>query len=305
MNYKKACENLELENEEITLEILKKHYKMKALKYHPDKNSSPDAATKFHEISESYEFILRTLDDAHDYHTTDDCMFPDENSYQNVLFSFIRNIMKNDLQQGLLSLIIQKISTTCENKALDTLSKIDKSVLIKIHELIKKYRESFHFSDDFFQKFDEIVKNVIQEDECIILNPVLDDLFDNNLYKLRIKTHTYIVPLWHHELVYDNSGNDIYIKCYPLLPDNVMIDECNDIIVKIVLNINDIWNQETIEISLGKKYFSFPVSKLCLKQNQVITLKKQGITRINTKDIYDILNKGDVIINVDLLLTPA
>jgi hypothetical protein len=30
----------------------------------------------------------------------------------------------------------------------------------------------------------------------------------------------YCIPLWHHELVYDNSGSDIYVKCNPILDEN-------------------------------------------------------------------------------------
>ena len=93
----------------------------------------------------------------------------------------------------------------------------------------------------------EYFSNKIKNDECIILNPTIDDLLANNLYKLRVNDFTYIVPLWHHELVYDNSGNDIYVKCFPMLPDNVCIDDQNNIHIDCKYDIKEILNKEYVE----------------------------------------------------------
>ena len=51
MNYKKACENLNINvSEEITTDILKRQHRSLALKYHPDKNPEENAVAKFQEI---------------------------------------------------------------------------------------------------------------------------------------------------------------------------------------------------------------------------------------------------------------
>jgi hypothetical protein len=89
----------------------------------------------------------------------------------------------------------------------------------------------------------------IKEDECIILNPTLNDLLENNLYRLIVNNHTYIVPLWHNELVYDNSGNDIYVKCNPILPENMEIDDANNIKIDINYKISEIWGVDTIYVN--------------------------------------------------------
>jgi hypothetical protein len=59
----KDYQNLELEPY-VSDEVVKKQYKHLALKYHPDKNNSPEATEKFKVISQSYNNITnkQTLD---------------------------------------------------------------------------------------------------------------------------------------------------------------------------------------------------------------------------------------------------
>lgn len=40
-----------------TAEAIKSAYRKKANQYHPDKNASPDAATRFREVQEAYEVL--------------------------------------------------------------------------------------------------------------------------------------------------------------------------------------------------------------------------------------------------------
>ena len=303
MNYNIACDNLGIDkNKKITKEYLKKVYRMNALKYHPDKNSSPNASIKFQEIHSSYEYLLKTLeyDNILDGNNENDEEV-ENTGYSGILFSFLKNIMKKDGNaDGLYYIIIDKISNTCEKKALELIQKIDKNKLLKIYEIIKKYGEFLHFSSDFIDKIQEVLNDKIKNDECIILNPTIDDLFANNLYKLKVNDFTYIVPLWHDELIYDNSGNDIYVKCFPVLPDNVSIDEKNNIHIECKYDIKEILPLEFIEVNIGNNVFDIFTKELVVKPNQTVVLKNEGISKINTKDIYDISKKSDVYLHIEL-----
>lgn len=318
MNYKNACKNLGIiNNQDITLEILKKKYKFYALKHHPDKNNDINSCSKFQEIKESYDYLLKHLNL---YEVMNDenenCDFKEfcnNSSYNNdffeninkenynwILFSFLKNIINNDNQNHLLQMIIHKIASICENKAYELLEKIDKKILIKILEIIQKYNEAFQFSSDFLNKIENIINNKIKNDECIILNPLIDDLLENNLYKLTVRGLTYIVPLWHHELLYDNCGNDIYIKCFPILPENIEIDNHNNIHIHLKYNIKEIWNIDEINYWLGKKKLTIHKNHLKLTKNQKIIISNEGISKINTSEIYDISIKSDIVLNIEL-----
>jgi len=306
MNYQTACKNLDiLGDEPITICILKKQYRLKALMYHPDKNKSENASQKFQEIHDSYEYLLNYLkfvDEDEPSCSDNDDSESEKSGYQWVLYQFLKNIIQDTQQTGILYKIIKNISNVCEDKAFHILEKIDKQLLMKICEIIQKYRQIFHFSIDFFDKVNELLANKMKNDECILLNPMMDDIFENNLYKLKVNGFLYIVPLWHHELVYDNSGNDVIVKMNPILPENVSIDEKNDIHIKLTYRIEELWDKHKIEFMIGKKVFSFSPQQMKLMRKQVFVLYKQGISKINTKNIYDISQKSDIIVQLEIIV---
>lgn len=306
MNYKKACEILNITILPISLIDLKRQYRINALLYHPDKNLSLDTTKKFQEIKDAYEFILKY--DGHVDDDTDDDYESEQNNtdndpkgYVHMLSSFIKNIVQGEPNNQLFYTILKRISSVCEASALDTLQKLDTQTLIKIYGIIKIYNKSMHFGQEFIQKIGLMITNKVNNQECIILNPTLDDLFENNLYRLKVNNHTYIVPLWHNELVYDNSGNDIYIKCNPILPENIEIDDSNNIIINVSYNIKDIWNTDTLYIKIGT-HRTIPITTALLKltPNQNIIIADTGISRINVKDVYDVTKKSGVHINMTL-----
>lgn len=304
MNMITACSILDIEylpNKQIDMVTLKRQYRRKALQYHPDKNNSVDACSHFHEIRMAYEYLL-------DQNMNQDIQndFPSSTDYKSSLFSFMQNIWCDDNQIGeikskIFYAVIHKIANCYENKALDLLMQIDKSILIKINDIFIKYKDVFYFSDDFLNEVDEIIANKVKNDQCIILNPFLEDLFENNLYKLKENDKTYIIPLWHDELVYDNSGCDLYVKCSPILPENVFIDQKNNVNVHLNYQLNDLWGKEEVVFEIANKSFSFYPKKLKFVADQIVVLEKCGISRINSENIFDVSKKGDVIIHLHIV----
>jgi hypothetical protein len=303
MNYKTACDNLGIDyTEEITIELIKKQYRTLALKYHPDKNPDPTAVSKFQQINESYELLMKYknfIDSDSDDPDSEETE-TDKRDYKSVLTSFFRQIIVPENRNKIFYNILKKISNTCESNAIDLLGKLDKQALFQIYEVIDKYSDVLHFTEDFIEKIKTMLNEKTKDDERIILNPTIKDLFENNLYKLKINGFTYVVPLWHNELIYDNSGNDVYVNCEPELPENIIIDDKNNLIVSHECDLKDIWKEEYLTVTVGTIRYYIKRDTLKIKEKQSVLFSKQGISRINTKDIYDVTNKGDVIINVIL-----
>jgi DnaJ-class molecular chaperone len=64
MNFESACNILGIDTTqkgEITIEHIKKQYRLHALKYHPDKNKEPDACAKFQRINDAYLFCMKYM----------------------------------------------------------------------------------------------------------------------------------------------------------------------------------------------------------------------------------------------------
>jgi curved DNA-binding protein CbpA len=328
MNYKIALEILEIEMSDknyndINLNLLKKQYHKLALQNHPDKNgNTDDSKQQFQKINDAYEFLKREInitnyDENENEEATD--FFNSSTVYGDILNSFLSDIFQGKYNRIFYEIIKNIIIKKVPN---NLFKKINKKMALDIYNFLSKYKNEFHLNDDILDMLVEIIhkkhevdENIkddkIHEDntECYKLNPSIDDLFENNLYKLYVNQQLCLVPLWHNELYFEgseeNDFKEIVVFCEPELPKNIIIDENNDLHIRIEYDIINIINliklNKDLFFNIGKKIISIPINKLYMKENQFYKIKNAGLSKIKEDNIYDITEKSDVIINLVLV----
>ena len=322
MNIQKALDELEIMEIELTKidqDYIKKKYRKLALKWHPDKNYDKYAKEKFQKINEAYDYLsheLRILNGLEENFTglqnTSDpfvSTFDSKESkiYVDILSSFISSLIKGAYNEILLN-IIKDISLGYEVITLSYLRKkfevLDKQKAIELYQLLYKYKDTLYINNETLELVSSIIKERYKNDRVFILKPTLKDIIEHNIYKLYVDEELYLVPLWHNELYFDvKDGSEIVVLCHPKLPTNMSIDENNNIYVEtnIKIDLDLIQNNKLVSIEIGEKWFSIPLDKLYLKEEQLYKFKGQGISQILEKDIYNISSRADIIVKINLI----
>ncbi len=288
MNRKRAFEILGV-REDVSEEDLKREYRKKLLLYHPDKNNAPDASAKFIEVQDAYTYLQNSPSSE-----SPNC------SYFDILKSFLSSVLP--VEELIIAKISELLCAIVENNLdaiIDYLRTINRDTLCRIHEVICKYRHLIHLNSELFERIAELLR----EDEIVWLNPRLDDLLsDENVYILRRDGGTYLVPLWHHEVVFDLSGKtNLVVRNNPILPDNMELDEFNVLTVNLQYNLSELWDRE-VALEIGGKSFAICGNMLRLTGDpQRIEFGGTGVPYNNSDDVFDATKRQSVILMVTLL----
>ena len=273
MNYKEAFCILEIDIDEvdfkdITLDYLKKKYHKLALQNHPDKNgNTPESHEKFRMINEAYDFLKNEIKylnhDTFDNKNDDTSTVP---LYFEILQIFMRSMMESKYND-IISQLVNDIVMGCTKISLKLFDNLDKDMSVGVYVFLSKYRSVLHLDEDILEAVRKIVIQKYDNVEIYKLNPSINDLLNNNLYKLFVNEQLYLVPLWFNEVYFDGSGNEIIVLCEPELDKNVKIDDDNNIYVELqYFSQSDtlfelLKNNNDITFNLGDKIFTIPLSK--------------------------------------------
>jgi hypothetical protein len=131
----------------------------------------------------------------------------------------------------------------------------------------------------------------------VVLNPNLDDLYNQSVFKLKIDENTNVmVPLWFSELIYEKENT--IVECIPELPENITLDEHNNIHVRLSYLISDVWKMDAIEVPIGPRIFKILTRDLKLMRNQIFAHMGQGIPVPNEKNIFKTEKLSNVMIHI-------
>ena len=297
--YRSACHTLGLEYEHTIFDI-KAQYRAKALACHPDKCSEEGAAARFQEVQEAYEFLKR-------HKETSGLRVDDGEGEDGWGVGGGGACGAHDIPK-IACMIMRKMAKICEKRTRELLEGLELGLLERLAGVLELYPATIP------EVIRDIVREVVEsrrgQTECFIINPLLDNVMADNLYPFIRDGKTYIVPLWHHELVYDvgsegvsgcfGGTSEMVIQVNPILPENVSMDGDNNVHVSLTYKLLDIWlgAGDGIEFWLGSKRFVIPRNQICMTEKQTVVLCGQGISRICHTDIYDVRVRGDVVVHL-------
>jgi hypothetical protein len=322
MDYKEALNILninlnETDYKDVTLDLLKKKYHKQALIHHPDKNgNTPESTEMFKRINHAYIYLKREIN----YHDGDgdfemNCGYDDysENqdqsdsfSWNSILQMFMMGILEGKYNELFLK-IVNDIVSGYKTISIKLFEGLSKDTCLDVYTFLSKHRSTFRLTDEILEKVRDIVLLKYDNVEIYKLNPSMNDLLNNNIYKLYINNELFLVPLWHDELYFEKSGKEIIVFCEPELPQHIKIDEDNNIYIEVNIPFNELHHDLVtntggkIEIPIGDNIFFIQISELFIKKTQFYKIKNQGITIIKENDIYNISDKGDIVVKITLI----
>ena len=276
MNYKEATTILGLP-EVWNNDMLKKAYRKSALRYNPDKNNSSDASTQFDLVKRAFEYLLKN----------------EENNRNRNNMTSEENMNNGEINK---------------KYNFDNFSNFD-NFDNNVHELASLFDKIKPFDPDKLQQLFGACKNVVGITKDIMKDAIkknkkeeikyeievtLQQMLDDNVYILKHKDKSLLVPLWFDEIYFEENDEIINVSIIPQLPANVKLNSNNHLVVSILKD-----NLQSFDIG---KYQSNNVDKINLNlhmsnisSGSKFTLWNVGLLKMNdeTSNSNDKINTSE------------
>ena len=298
MDCDKACKILQI-SKKFTQDCVKKAYYKMALKYHPDKyKGEENPGEKFREIKKAYEY----LSNEYRYHEN----IPEETiSYKEIFKSFIQHFSpESDFDDLFLNTTLTGIMNNYDTISLKIFEKLSKEKANQVYNIIHKFQTILNIDKELIDKFRDILKTKMKDDNIVILNPTLEDLLSDKIFKLEIEDKEFYIPLWQtqHELYFSLHQNDIIVQCDTDLEEGVWIDEYNNLFVCLTIKMEDLWKNKLYAWNCGEKSVIIKSNELKITdEKQIIVKKNMGILRVDKQNMFSQKKRGDIYFEISLV----
>jgi len=294
MNIKEALSILQLDSIPDMVNLKRRYHKM-ALLHHPDKNGNSIASKEFFQsIGEAYSVLKREIS------ILDEDVPVVDTGYTSIVNIFIDGLLKGHYNEVFLT-IVKDIVSGAKKISIKLFEHMDKERMVGMFHFLFKYKDLLNIEKEELDSLQQIILEKYKDVQIYILHPSIEDLFDSKIYMLKQDGFIYYVPLWHSELVFDvpEGGGEMIVKCNPSLPEHVLIDENNNIVVSWPISFTfSLLEKEFQSINIGSKNVLIPTDRLLCKKVQSFVFKGQGISKICEKDMYSNETLSDIIVNV-------
>ena len=290
--YKDHCTKLGV-SYNFTLGELKRAYYKLALIHHPDK--SKDNGEKFKEINESYNFLC----DCKKYNNN----VESDSSFSELIINIINSYDPNIRWSNIfIKTTIENIIKHCESYSETIFKELSKEKSMELYDFFLEYKDVFSINDDLLNRIKKIIQNKFKNDNIILLNPSIEDLLEDRIYKLEVDSDIFYVPLWNSHIEYKHLDSTILVKNIPDLSDNIKIDKFNNVHIRLAIDIKELL------INGYKEYILYNDRKIKIsgcdlqikKGIQTVKFLNKGILKVDKNNIFSNEKRGDIIFEINL-----
>jgi len=316
MNISDALQILGLSEYDInalTPSVVVRQYRRMALKYHPDKNdNSVESHTAFHQLTEAYD-IVRVVVALSEEEASNDMSDTSPTGYFDVLSQFVKSVMTagtdpdtNHDHTNMLRKKIIEIVIDYQCVSVSMFENIDRETSVSIYQFLCAYRDTLYISTDVLDRIRIVIQSKFEDLRIYTITPTLDDMLLDKVFKLNVDGHTYLVPLWHKEVYFDDKtrpNQEILVLCEPQVDDLVCrLDENNNIHIagEIVFSRDLLDKGGWSDIAVPGSAKTVRVLNRCLAlvPTQIVRVVSDGVLRIHEKDMYNNVDRGDIFVTV-------